>query len=187
MAHNEATASSAAAAPLHAPALVAELERLPERYPQRRGALLPILTRLQEERGHLTTDDLELAAKITGLSPGEVFSVTSFYTMYRLEQKGRHPVGICRNIACWLRGAEALVDALEGELGIHVGETTADRQFSLEELECLGSCGTAPALEIDGRYFERLDPAQGCDLIRKLKDGADLEELYRERREGGAS
>ncbi len=149
-----------------------ELEELREHYPTQRGALLPILTRLQEEHGHVSTDDMRLAADITGLSAAEVFSVTSFYTMYRQSAAGAYPLGICRNISCWLSGAERLVGCVQNELGIGPGETTSDGKFSLEEVECLGSCGTAPAMEIHGHYFEQMTPEKLKKLLDKLRNGS---------------
>lgn len=152
--------------------LRAELDALPARYPQRRGALLPILTRLQEWRGHLAPSDLKLAGSLVGVSAAEVFSVVTFYTMYRQRPVGRFPIGVCRNISCWVNGSEKLVESVKQELGIGPGETTADGLFSLEEVECLGSCGTAPCLEIDSCYFEQQTPAKVKELLARLRAGA---------------
>ena len=154
------------------PELVDELRALTDHYPTPRGALLPILTRLQEWRTFLADEDLVLAGEITGLSPAEVLSVSSFYTMYRRQKAGKFPLGVCRNIACWLCGSDDLIATIREELGIDPNETTADGMFSLQEVECLGSCGTAPALEIDGHYFEQLTPDGLRKLIADLKSGA---------------
>lgn len=149
--------------------VVAELRALPSRYPQQRGALLPILHRIQEWRGHLEPRDLRLAGELTGVSAAEVFSVVTFYTMFRQRPVGRFPLGVCRNISCWVNGSEAIVGAIRDELAIGPGETTADGRFSLEEVECLGSCGTGPCLEIEGRYFENLTPEKVRRLIDRLR------------------
>lgn len=153
-------------------ALAAELRALPLRYPQRRGALLPILHRLQEWRGHLDPADMRLAGEIVGISAAEVFSVLSFYTMYRQRPVGRFPIGVCRNISCWVNGSDKLVETVKQELGIAPGEITADGLFSLQEVECLGSCGTAPCLEVESRYFENLTPDKVRALLARLRAGA---------------
>jgi len=152
--------------------LLVELRALPSRYPQARGALLPILHRLQEWRGWLAPADMRIAGEIVGLSAAEVFSVVSFYTMYRQRPVGRFPIGVCRNIACWVNGSEELVATVKQELGIGPGETTQDGLFSLEEVECLGSCGTAPCLEIESCYFERFTPEKLRTLIASLRKGS---------------
>ena len=148
---------------------VAELRALPALYPQKRGALLPALHKLQERRGHLTPADMKLAGEIAGISAAEVFSVVTFYTMYRQRPAGRFPIGVCRNIACWLNGSEQIVATIGAELGIKPGETTKDGCFSLQEVECLGSCGTGPCLEIDSRYFENQTPEKVKQLLARLK------------------
>ncbi len=148
--------------------ILAELRALTAHYPQKRGALLPILNRLQEWRGHLAPVDMRLAGELTGVAPADVFSVVTFYTMYRQRPAGRFPLGVCRNIACWINGSEQIVATVKDELGIAPGETTADGRFSLEEVECLGSCGTGPCLEIDSRYFENLTPDKVRALLARL-------------------
>ena len=153
----------------HPEDFVAELRALTQRYPAKRGALLPILHELQARRGHLSPGDMRLAGEITGISAAEVFSVVTFYTMFRQQPAGRFPLGVCRNIACWVNGSEKLVATLKDELGLEPGGRTADGLFSLEEVECLGSCGTAPCLEIDGCYFENLDVAKVRRLVARLK------------------
>lgn len=147
-----------------------ELRALTGRYPQIRGALLPILTRLQSERGHLTVEDLKLAAELTELSPAEVLSVTSFYTMYHLRPTGRIHLGVCRNISCWLCGSRDVLQTVTEELGVSPGQTTSDGRYSLEEVECLGSCGTGPVLEIESRYFENLTPERTRQLLAALRE-----------------
>ena len=145
------------------------LRELTTRYPAKRGALLPILHALQERRGHLSPADMKLAGELTGISAAEVFSVVTFYTMFRLEPAGRFPLGICRNIACWVAGSDELVATVRDELGIGPGEKTADGAFSVAEVECLGSCGTAPCLEIEGRYFETLTTGKLRALLTRLR------------------
>jgi NADH-quinone oxidoreductase E subunit len=172
-----------------APAFVESLRALTARYPAKRGALLPILHALQERRGHLAPEDMRLAGELTGISAAEVFSVVTFYTMYRQRPAGRFPLGVCRNISCWVNGSDQIVATIGAELGIKPGETTPDGAFSLQEVECLGSCGTGPCLEIDSRYFEHLTPARVRSLLAKLKQShgepeAAIAEAHRTARDG---
>lgn len=156
----------------HPEEFVAELRALTTRYPTKRGALLPILHALQERRGHLSPADLRLAGDLTNVAAADVFSVTTFYTMFRQRPAGRFPIGVCRNISCWVNGSEKIVAAIKDELAIGPGETTSDGVFSLAQVECLGSCGGAPCLEVDSRYFENLTPENVRTLIAKLKRSA---------------
>ena len=151
--------------------LMKELRALLKVYPTKQGALLPILHRLQERRTYLADEDLVLAGELAEMSAAAVFSVASFYTMFRRDKPGTHPLGVCRNIACWLTGAPQIVDTIRDVEGISHGETTGDGMFSLEEVECLGSCGSGPALEINGRYFENLTPDKTRQLLADLRSG----------------
>jgi NADH-quinone oxidoreductase subunit E len=95
--------------------------------------------------------------------------VASFYTMYWKESKGRWHLQVCRNLSCALRGAEAVLGAIEGRLGIRDGERTADGRFSLEEVECLAACHTAPAIQVNNRdYHERMDVPRTLALLERL-------------------
>src|SRR5690606_35144536 len=103
------------------------------------------------------------------IHPAQVREVASFYTMYNLKPVGKHHLKICTNVACLLRGADQLVEYCEKRLNIRVGETTSDRKITLHEEECLGACGTAPAMMFDERYEENLD----IDKLEKLIDAVD--------------
>lgn len=163
----EGPSRAAAAAPLPA-AVVDELKALTSRYPVKRGALLLMLNRIQEERGWIAPADMRLCGDLVALSAAEVYSVVTFYTMYRMRPGARFPIGVCRNIACWVNGAEQLTARLSAKLGVAPGETTPDGAFSLAEVECLGSCGSGPCLEIESRYFENMDEARTAKLIDRL-------------------
>jgi NADH-quinone oxidoreductase subunit E len=148
--------------------LLRELEKLTTRYPTKRGALLLMLNRIQEWRGWIAPSDMRLCGELTGISAAEVFSVVSFYTMYRTRPGARFPIGVCRNIACWVQGSERVTAALAEKLGCAPGGASADGKFSLQEVECLGSCGSGPCLEIDSRYFENVDPAKARRIVDAL-------------------
>jgi NADH-quinone oxidoreductase subunit E len=148
--------------------VVAELRALTGRYPLKRGALLLMLHRVQEQRGWIAPADMRLCGELCGISAAEVFSVVSFYTMLRTRPGARFEIGVCRNIACWVNGAEALTAAIARKLGVAPGEVTPDGNFRLQEVECLGACGGGPCLEIDSLYFERMDGAKAGALIDRL-------------------
>lgn len=141
------------------------------RYPEKRSALIPILHEVQAEVGYLSPEAIAWVAAYLMLSPADVMSVASFYDMLHLEPVGRHMIYVCHNLTCALLGAERLIHHLEERLGIRMGETTPDGLISLKRMECLASCGTAPAIQIDGVYYERVTPEKLDELLEKLRDG----------------
>jgi len=130
---------------------------------------MPTLWLAQEEFGHLSLEVIEYVARLLDLPPVFVASVASFYTMYALRAMGKHHVQVCTNLSCTLLGAEHILDCLKQRLGIGVGQTTADGKFSLDQVECLASCGTAPAMQIDDEYWEDLTPEQTLEIIDRLE------------------
>jgi NADH-quinone oxidoreductase subunit E len=146
-------------------------DHLVRRYPEKRSALIPMLHEVQAEVGYLSPEAIEWVAGYLGLSPADVMSVASFYDMLHLEPVGKHLIYVCQNLTCSLLGAERLIHHLENKLGIRMGETTPDGLISLKRMECLASCGTAPAIQIDGIFHERMTPQKLDDLLKKLRDG----------------
>ena len=158
-----------AARPRFSEATLAEYRDLLQRYPQRRAALLPTLWLAQREFGWLSLPVMEYVAELMELPLAWVTSVASFYTMYWKEPKGRWHIQVCRNLSCALRGGGAIQRALEDRLAIRAGERTADGRFSLEEVECLASCGTAPVVQVNNaEYHENLDVPRTLALIERL-------------------
>lgn len=147
----------------------AQIEALFERYPAKRGALLPAIYLAQAEKGYVDAEATRELAKIFELEPVEVFEVLSFYNMFYTEPQGRHHVYVCTNVPCSLRGARSLLRGLEAYLGVHPGDTTKDGRITLGHEECLGSCGTAPVLRIDGVYHENVEFADARRLIDALE------------------
>lgn len=146
-----------------------KIEALFPRYPQKRGALLPAIYLLQAEKGYVDRDGARELAELFGIAPVEVWEVLTFYNMFYTEPQGRHEVHVCTNLPCSLRGGRTLLKGLEAHLGVHPGETTADGRITLRHEECLGSCGTAPVLRIDGEYKENVDLAQAKALVDALE------------------
>jgi NADH-quinone oxidoreductase E subunit len=133
-----------------------EIEALIQRYPQPRSALIPSLQLAQDEAGCLSHVAVCEVARIFRLSPNEVYEVASFYTMLFKKPVGRYVIQVCTNISCLLCNCEEITNHLQQKLGIKPGETTADRRFTLLEVECLASCGTAPVVQINEDYHENL-------------------------------
>ena len=150
------------------PEAKAKYETYLTRYPIKRAAIMPTLWLAQKEFGSLSPETLAYVADLLELPPAFVGSVASFYTMYYKRPVGRHHVQVCTNLSCALRGAEEIVDCLRERLGIGVGETTPDGRFTLSEAECLGSCGTAPMMQVDDDYWENLTPEATLALVDRL-------------------
>jgi NADH-quinone oxidoreductase E subunit len=138
------------------------------RYPTTRAAILPTFWLAQQEFGYLSREVMEYIAKLLGLSPAYVGAVASFYTMFNKEPVGKFHVQVCTNLSCTLLGAEYIVECMEKKLGVGLGQTTPDSKFTLSEVECLGSCGTAPVAQINDDYYENLTPEGVVRLIDEL-------------------
>jgi len=151
------------------PAAQAKFETIVKRYPVKRAALMPTLWLAQTEFGYLSEDVMVYVAELLGLSPATVASVASFYTMYYKKPMGRHHVQVCTNLSCTLLGADHILDCLRRRLGIAVGETDAAGKFSLSEAECLGSCGTAPMMQVNDDFCENLTPESTLEIIDRLE------------------
>ena len=155
--------------PRFSEAALAEYRDILTHYPERRAALMPTLWIAQREFGWLSLPVLGYVAELMDLPLAWVTSVASFYTMYWKEPVGRWHLQVCRNLSCALRGGTAIQQAIESRLGIRSGERTADGRFSLEEVECLASCGTAPVLQVNNaEYHENLDVPRALALIERL-------------------
>jgi len=146
-----------------------EIEALFERYPEKRGALLPAIYLLQAEKGWVDTGQARELAGLFEISPVEVYEVLTFYNMFYTRPQGRHHVYVCTNLSCSLRGARGLLRQVESRLAIHAGETTPDGRITLGHEECLGSCGTAPVMRVDGVYHENVDG----EAVDRLLEGLD--------------
>ncbi len=144
------------------------------KYPpgKQQSAVMPLLDLAQRQHDNwLPIAAMEYIAKMLEMAPIRVREVATFYTMYNHAPIGRHHVQICTTTPCWLRGSEGIVEACEKRLGIKVGETTADRQFTLAEVECLGACVNAPMLQIGDDYFEDLTPETTVKLLDAVARG----------------
>ncbi len=152
--------------------MIEKIRALEDKYPDKRSLVTGAMWEVQRTRGwKLTKEDLEDIAIILDISPVEVQAAASFYTMYNIvDQIGsRYHIQVCQNISCTLLGAEDLLAHLDKTLGIKPGETTRDKRFSLSTVECLGSCGTAPMMQINDDYFENLTLEKVDEILERLK------------------
>jgi NADH-quinone oxidoreductase E subunit len=139
------------------------------RYPKKEAAMLPVLYLAQQEFGHLGPEAIEYVAKLMEQAPVRVHGVVSFYTMYNMKPIGRHHIQVCRTLPCALRGAESVTSFLKNKLGIDCGQTTPDGRFTLSEVECLASCGTAPMMQVNDDYYENLTEEKIDAILNGLK------------------
>jgi len=149
-----------------------QIEKVMIRYPEeeKRSALLPALHIVQKEnQGFLTEDLMKEVADILEITPLQVYEVATFYTLYNLKPVGKYHIQVCRTLPCALMGAEKLVAYLEEKLGIHQGGTTPDNLFTLTEVECLASCGTAPMMQINQTYYESLNKSKVDQILEDLR------------------
>ena len=145
------------------------IEWLLGRYPDKQAALLPVLRLAEEEFGNIDDASVMLVAKTLELSPGYVWGVLTFYTHYRREGDGKYLLQVCSTLPCALRGCREIQHRLEEKLGIEAGETTEDGLFTLKKVECLGSCDTAPVVQVNEKYHENLDAGELDKLLEKLR------------------
>jgi len=142
------------------------IEELKKRYPHPQSVVLEALWMWQGEHGWISEEGMRYIAGILEIPENHVYGVVSFYTMFNRKPVGRHKIEVCTNVSCMLRNSERILRHIEERLKIKVGETTPDQRFTLVEAECLGSCGTAPVMQIGDRYYENLD-TEGVDKVLK--------------------
>jgi NADH-quinone oxidoreductase E subunit len=145
------------------------IESLFDDYPEKRGALLPAIHALQAEKGYVNAVGARELAEIFELQPVEVWEVLSFYNMFYTTPQARHHVYVCTNLPCSLRGGRSLLKELESHLGIRCGQKTPDGRIALGHEECLGSCGTAPVLRVDGVYHEDVNFGTAREIVDGLE------------------
>lgn len=149
-------------------AIVAEIDRTIARYPERQAAMLPVLWAVQREMGWISPDAMAWVAERLGCSAASVQSVVTFYTMFDDRPVGKWKLQVCRTLSCELMGARAVIDRIRERLGIEAGETTENGRFTLQEVECLASCGTGPMLQCNFKFYENLTPERIDTLLTEL-------------------
>lgn len=154
-----------------------KVEKIISRYPPDRSksALLPVMHIAQEELGgYLSVDVMDYVARVLNIQPVEVYEVATFYTQFYIEKKGRFVIEICRTGPCAICGGEKISEYIQKKLSIKDGETTADGLFTLREVECLGACGYAPAMQINTEFYEYLTEQKTDEIIDNLKNDVNI-------------
>jgi len=146
-----------------------KFDRLIARYPLKRSAIVPLLLMAQDEIGYVSDEAIEEIAQRVGVRPIEVIEDVSYYSMLHRQPIGRYNLQVCTNISCMLRGGDEIFQHCSKKLGIGHKQTTPDGLFSLEEVECLGACCGAPAMQVNYEYYENLTPEKVDELIEQLK------------------
>ena len=143
------------------------------RYDCDAGMLIPMMQDLQAEHGYLPADQLrDLAAELE-IPLTRIFGVATFYTSFRLAPKAQHEVTLCMGTVCYLKGAAGISEAICQEYGIEPGETTSDRLFTLQAVNCVGACALAPVMIVDGTYYDGVTKESALDIIRELPAGEE--------------
>ena len=154
---------------------VAKITEICDRYADERTPLMMILSDIQKEYGYIPLEVQELVAKKTGASVAEIYGVVTFYSFFSLKPKGKFIVGCCLGTACYVKGAQQVMDKFSEILGIKPGETTEDGMFTIDALRCIGACGIAPAVTINGKVYPKVEVSAVPKIIEEL------------RKEGGAN
>lgn len=139
-----------------------------KQYPDKRSVVLPALHLAQEQEGYLTTETIETLAQMLDVAPASLMDTVSFYTMFHTKPRGKYLIQVCQTLPCSLAGSDEIVDHLSRKYQIKVGETTSDGKFTLVKVECLGSCGTAPVVQINDDYYEKVTLEKLDRIMEKL-------------------
>ncbi|WP_059025468.1 NADH-quinone oxidoreductase subunit NuoE [Gabonibacter massiliensis] len=147
---------------------VDELVQLCERHGNQPGELINILHEAQELHGYLPREVQEIIARQLNIPVSKVYGVVTFYSFFTMTPKGEHPISVCMGTACYVRGAEKVLDEFKRILKIEVGETTPDGKFSLSSLRCVGACGLAPVVLIGEKVYGRVTPAEVEKILKEF-------------------
>ena len=150
--------------------LYSRLDEVLEEYKGKRGALIPVLQLAQGIFGYLPEGVLRRVSEALKKPYSEVAGVVGFYSFFSTTPRGKHVVRVCLGTACYVRGGKRVLDAFKDRLGIDVGETTEDREFSLEVVRCFGACGLAPAISVDENVHQRVKPSKVRDILEHYRD-----------------
>ena len=146
-----------------------KVESILSMYPDKQSATLPLLHLAQSQDGYIPSGAINIIADLVDCHPAIVMDCVSFYTMLYTKAQGKYKVQICQTLSCSLNGADALVDHMQNKCGIKTGETTLDEKYTLMKVECLGSCGTAPVVQINNDYHEGLSIEKFDSLLENLQ------------------
>ena len=152
-------------------AAVKQITEICDRYKNENTPLMMILSDIQKEYGYIPLEVQELVSEKTGISVAEIYGVVTFYSFFSLKPKGKNVVGCCLGTACYVKGAQQIIDKFSEILGIKPGETSEDGLFTLDALRCIGACGIAPAVQINGQVYPKMSVDKVAPLIEQYKNG----------------
>ena len=145
-----------------------KIDKLKGRYPTPKALTLPLLWLVKEQEGFISLDAIDVVAEITTRPPMEIYKTATFYSMFNFEPNGKYHIQLCKTLSCSLCGKDKILNYLKEILKINVGETTADGKFSIVEVECLGSCSTAPMMQINSTNYEELTVEKIDEILKGL-------------------
>jgi NADH:ubiquinone oxidoreductase subunit E len=145
------------------------MQKIIARYPEKQGALLPLLNLAQEIQGYVSPEAMEIVGRELGVSPAYVRGVATFYTMYNRRPVGTWFIQVCTNVACNICGADEVMKAFCDATGTEPGQVSADGMFTVMEAECLGACGFPTAVQVNERYFENVEPGDVPNILERLR------------------
>ena len=152
-------------------AAVAQIREICDRYTDENTPLMMILSDIQNEYGYIPLEVQEIVSEKTGLPVAEIYGVVTFYSFFSLKPKGKYVIGCCLGTACYVKGAQQIIDKFSEILGIKPGETTDDGLFTLDALRCIGACSLAPAISINGRVFPKMTIDEVVKIVNDYKSG----------------
>lgn len=158
------------------------LAAIVDKHAAKRGGMIAILESVQAKYGYLPEQALRFVAERTGRPLVDVYGVATFYRAFSLEPRGKHVCSVCLGTACHVRGAPAVAAELGRQLAVSPGETTPDREFTLEAVNCLGACALGPIMVVDGHYFSQVGPRQVGDILGRTRAGLDRVEVHADER-----
>ncbi len=150
-------------------AAVKKIEEICDRHAAEPTPLIVILSDIQNEYGYVPLEVQEVVSRKTGISVAEIYGVVTFYSFFTLEPSGKYVIGCCLGTACYVKGAQRIIDQFADILGIEPGETTKDGLFTLDALRCIGACAAAPAVTINGKIYARVEPNQVSGIIAEYR------------------
>ena len=154
-------------------AAVAKINEICDRYTDEKTPLMMILSDIQKEYGYIPLEVQELVSQKTGISVAEIYGVVTFYSFFSLEPKGKYIIGRCLGTACYVKGAQQIIDKFSEILGIKPGETTADGLFTIDALRCIGACGIAPAVTINGKVYPKMTVDKVAGVVKEYLSKED--------------
>ena len=150
--------------------LIDKANEIIEMYPQKRSALGPLLYLAQEKDGYISNDSIVEISNLIGITEVQVKSVASFYSMYKEEQTGKYLLSVCKSISCEINDSRSVIDSVKNFTGLENYETDNDKVFTFEEVECIGACGGAPAVQVNYETVEGLTPEKSLQMCEWLKE-----------------